>query len=162
AALIVIPFGLTYPRLFSPTGLLGAGLQTASWLYLTWHFGFPAAVFGYTLLKDGTRTVPDASVKSAIGWSIAIVSIFVCALTLLFTAGNDFVPRLALNETTLSPLVFYLGMSLALFAAVAFTFLWMRRRSVLDQWLLVATLAFLLETVLSNVLTPARFTVGFY
>jgi signal transduction histidine kinase len=162
AALIVIPFGLTYPRLFSPTGLLGAGMQTASWLYLAWHFGFPAAVFGYTFLKDGTHTVPDASVKSAIGWSIAIVSIVVCALTLLFTAGNDFVPRLALNETALSPLVYYLGMLLALFTAVAFTSLWMRRRSVLDQWLLIATLAFLLETVLSNVLTPARFTVGFY
>lgn len=162
AALIVIPFGLTYPSLFSPTGLFGAGLQTASWLYLAWHFGFPATVFGYSLLKDGAHTVSNVSVKSAIGWSVAIVSICVCALTLLFTAGNDFVPRLALNETTLSPLVFYLGMLLALFTATAFTCLWMRRRSVLGQWLLVATLAFLLETVLSNVLTPARFTVGFY
>ena len=56
AALIVVPFGLTYPRLFSPTGLLGAGLQSASWLYLAWHFGFPAAVLGYTFCKDGTRT----------------------------------------------------------------------------------------------------------
>jgi signal transduction histidine kinase len=162
AALIVIPFGLTYPRLFSPTGLLGAGLQTASWLYLAWHFGFPAAVLGYSFLKDGTHTVPNASVKSVIGWSVAIVSIFVCALTLLFTAGNDLVPRLALNETTLSPLVSYLGALLSLFTATAFICLWMRRRSVLGQWLLVATLAFLLETVLSNVLTPARFTVGFY
>jgi signal transduction histidine kinase len=162
AALIVIPFGLTYPRLFSPTGLLGAGLQTASWLYLAWHFGFPAAVFSYTFLKDSTHAVPDASVKSAIGWSVALIPIFVCALTLLFTAGNDFVPRLALNETTLSPLVPYLGMLLVLFTAIAFTSLWMRQRSVLDQWLLIATLAFLLETVLSNVLTPARFSVGFY
>jgi signal transduction histidine kinase len=162
AALIVIPFGLTYPRLFSATGLFGAGLQTASWLYLAWHFGFPAAVLGYTILKDDTHTVPDASVKSTIGWSVGIVAIFVCALTLLFTAGNDFVPRLALDETTLSALVSYLGVLLALFTAIGFTWLWMRRRSVLDQWLLVATLAFLLETVLSNVLTPARFTVGFY
>jgi signal transduction histidine kinase len=33
---------------------------------------------------------------------------------------------------------------------------------VLDQWLLIATLAFLLETVMSAVLVSARFTVGFY
>ena len=162
AALIVIPVGLTYPRLLSPTGLLGAGLQTASWLYLAWHFGFPAAVFGYAFLKDSSHTVPDVSVKSAIRWSTAIVPVFVCALTWLFIGGQDFVPRLVLDATTLSPLVPYLGMLLVLFTAVAFTSLLIRQRSVLDQWLLIATFAFLLEIVISNVLTPARFSVGFY
>ena len=162
AALIVIPVGLTYPGLFTQTGLLGAGLQTASWLYITWHFGFPAAVLAYTLLKDSTRTVADVPMKSAIGWSVAIVAVSVGALTWLFTGGNDLVPRLALNETSLSPLSFYLGSALVLFSAVTFALLWMRQDSVLDQWLLIATLAFFLETVMSSVLVTARFTVGFY
>ena len=38
-ALIAIPYALTFPGLFSPTGLLGATYQTAGWLYL---FGTPA------------------------------------------------------------------------------------------------------------------------
>ena len=161
AALIVIPITLTYPGLFTPTGLLGAGLQTASWLYICWHFGFPAAVFAYTLLKDDNSTA-DVSVKSAIGWSIALVGVSVGALTWLFTSGNDLVPRLALNETALAPLSFHLGAALVLFIAIVFGLLWARQRSVLDQWVLIATLAFLLETVMSAVLVSARFTVGFY
>ena len=161
-ALIVVPLALTYPGLFTPSGLLGAGLQTASWLYIIWHFSFPAAVLVYTLLKGRSSTVAAVSVKSEIGWSIAIVAVSVVALTLLFTRGNDLVPRLALNETELSPLSFYLGSTLVVFTAVAFGLLWIRRSSVLDQWLLIATLAFLLETVMSAVLVSARFTVGFY
>ena len=51
-ALIVVSHILTFPGAFSPTGLLGAGAQTAGWLYFLWHFGFPVAVIGYALLKD--------------------------------------------------------------------------------------------------------------
>jgi hypothetical protein len=32
-SLIVIPWALTFPGLFAPTGLLGPGLQTTAWLY---------------------------------------------------------------------------------------------------------------------------------
>jgi signal transduction histidine kinase len=49
-----------------------------------------------------------------------------------------------------------------LFTAVTFGLLWVRQRSVLDLWLLIATLSFLLETMMSAVLVAARFTVGFY
>src|SRR5262249_34264540 len=36
-ALIVIPWMLTFPGVFTPGGLLGAGLQTTTWLYTLWH-----------------------------------------------------------------------------------------------------------------------------
>src|SRR5262245_60606900 len=36
AALTVIPFSLTFPGAFSPTGLLGAGLQSAERSYACW------------------------------------------------------------------------------------------------------------------------------
>ena len=55
SALIVIPYALTFPGVYSPTGLLGAGLQTPSWLYWFWHLGLPIAVIGYALLKDVDR-----------------------------------------------------------------------------------------------------------
>jgi hypothetical protein len=61
-----------------------------------------------------------------------------------------------------SPLVFYLAVSAVLLLAAAVAFLWMRQRSVLDQWLLVAVFAFLLELTISNVFPAARFAVGFY
>src|SRR3981189_1122582 len=51
-ALIVIPWMLTFPGVFAPGGLLGAGLQSTSWLYIVWHAGFPLFVIAYALLKD--------------------------------------------------------------------------------------------------------------
>jgi hypothetical protein len=35
-ALIIIPHALTFPGVFAPGGLLGAGPQTAAWLYCFW------------------------------------------------------------------------------------------------------------------------------
>src|SRR5712664_2835107 len=51
-ALILIPWVLTFPGLFAPGGLLGAGLQSPAWLYLLWHAGFPLFVIAYALLKN--------------------------------------------------------------------------------------------------------------
>src|SRR5262245_51715550 len=39
-ALMIVPHALTFPGAFSPTGLLGAGLQTTAWLYWFWHLAF--------------------------------------------------------------------------------------------------------------------------
>ena len=51
-ALILIPLVLTFPGLFAPGGLLGAGLQSTAWLYFLWHIGFPLFVIAYALLKN--------------------------------------------------------------------------------------------------------------
>jgi Membrane-associated sensor, integral membrane domain len=40
-AFIVIPWMLTFPDVFTPGGLLGAGLQTTNWLYILWQFRCP-------------------------------------------------------------------------------------------------------------------------
>lgn len=37
---------LTFPGVFSRTGLLGAGAQTTAYLYVFWHLGLPLAVIG--------------------------------------------------------------------------------------------------------------------
>src|SRR5215468_12582237 len=56
AGLMVIPWLLTFPGVFMPNGLLGAGLQTTNWLYNLWHAGFPMFVIAYALLKDADPT----------------------------------------------------------------------------------------------------------
>ena len=52
AALIVIPWMLTFPGVFTPSGLLGAGLESTQWLYNLRQLGFPTFVIAYALLKD--------------------------------------------------------------------------------------------------------------
>jgi len=51
-AAITIVHGLTFPGVFSPTGLLDSGPQTTAWLYQIWHGGFPLCVLCYALMKD--------------------------------------------------------------------------------------------------------------
>jgi len=53
AALIVIPHALTFPRVFAPAGLLGAGTQSAPWLYILWHDGFATFLLVYAGLNEG-------------------------------------------------------------------------------------------------------------
>jgi two-component system, sensor histidine kinase and response regulator len=58
-ALIIVCHTLTFPGVFAPTGLLGAGSQSTGWLYQFWHGGFPLCVFAYAVLRGrpGEATV---------------------------------------------------------------------------------------------------------
>src|SRR5258705_5922740 len=73
-ALIVIPWMLTFPGVFTPGGLLGAGLQTTNWLYILWHAGFPMFIIVYALLKDGdpAKRLRQGSAGAAILSSVAM------------------------------------------------------------------------------------------
>ena len=163
-ALIVIPHVLTFPGAFSPTGLLGAGLQSTAWLYIFWHVGFPFALLIYSFLRDGKPTEPstEAPAAFAVRWSVAIVVGLVCGLTWLATAGEGFLPRVFLDATHLGPLSYYVAGFDVLILVVALALLWRKNRSVLDQWLMVVTLAFLSELVINGLLISARFTLGWY
>ena len=49
-ALIMAPYALAFPGVFAPAGVIG-GLQTAAWLYVLWHCGFPLFVIAYARPK---------------------------------------------------------------------------------------------------------------
>jgi signal transduction histidine kinase len=164
-ALIVIPHALTFPGAFSPTGLLGARLQSTGWLYYFWHIGSPMAVLAYACLKDASRpsTARHGSAAKAIGWSVTIVAALVCGLTWIATSGEWFLPPFFSDSTrhvrsslyTLIPLILLVGF-------LALAVLWVRRRSVLDYWLMLAVYSLILEEILIALLSDARFSLGFY
>jgi len=163
SALIVIPHALTFPGAFSPEGLLGAGLQTTAWLYWFWHIGFPVALLLYACLNDGRPPIKSMiSASSAITRSAAIVVGVVCGLTVLATAGNEFMPRLFLDRIHILPLNHDVGMVSMVVCLAAIAMLWVRRRSVLDQWLLVVAAAALSEIILAVALVTGRYSLGFY
>jgi hypothetical protein len=109
SGLIVVSHALTFPGAFTPTGLLGAGIQSTPWLFTFWHFGFSAAVLCYACLKDRSRaeSAIQHSAAPAIYRGVIIVVSLVCALTLAVTAGEEFVPRLFLSEVQFAPLANY-------------------------------------------------------
>jgi signal transduction histidine kinase len=163
SSLIAIPFALTFPGAFAPTGLLGAGSQSAAWLNVFFRFGFSAAIIGYALLIPGKHTKDSMGSlpRPAIFWSMAIVIIVVCALTWAVTAGHDLMPRL-LSDSVL-PLGHYANGMIALTSVLTLLLLWSRGKSVLDLWLMVAVCALAMETSLVAFgFVSERFSVGFY
>jgi signal transduction histidine kinase len=163
-ALMLIPWMLTFPGVFAPQGLLGAGLQSTVWLYILWHVGFPAFVIAYALVKDAdpTRRLWRGSVHVAILSSVAMTAGIVCAAALLVTAGDELLPRLMLDTVHLSVLWDYAAGFAALLNVLAIGVLWTRRRSVLDLWLMVVVCAYVIEICLISFPNPARFSVGWY
>src|SRR5256886_1505727 len=163
-ALIAIPWMLTFPGVFTPGGLLGAGLQTTTWLYTLWHAGFPLFVIAYALLKDAdpAEGLWQGSAGVAILSSVAVTAAVVCAATFLVTAGNDRLPRQSLDPVHFSTVWLYVAGYLALLIVVALIVLWIRRRSILDLWLMVVMCAYLIEIYLISFPEPVRYSIGWY
>jgi signal transduction histidine kinase len=162
-SLIVIPNALTFPGAFSPTGLLGAGPQSAGWLYCFWHTGFAGALLIYASLKSQKASKDDigSSPLFAIGWSATIVLVLVCGFTLLATSGENLLPQLFLDGTNFSPVADHVFLFVSLVCLFALVVVWARRRSVLDYWLTIVGLALISEIALS-LIGAARFSLGFY
>jgi signal transduction histidine kinase len=164
AALMVIPWMLTFPGVFTPGGLLGAGLQSTNWLYTLWHAGFPMFVIAYALLKDADQAkgLWQGSVGAAILFSVAMTAAVVCTSAFLVIAGDALLPRMMLDPVRLSPLWFYAAGCLVLLSVFALIVLWIRRRSVLDLWLMVVMCAYVTEICLISFPIPVRFSIGWY
>ena len=115
SSLMAIPYTLTFPGAFAPTGLLGAGPQSAAWLNVSSRFGLAVATVGYALLTSGkdTKDSIEPSPQPAIFRSVATVIIVVCTLTSVVTAGHDFMPRL-LDGPNILPLGYYANGMIAL------------------------------------------------
>jgi len=161
-ALATVAHGLSFPDLFTPTGLLGAGPQTTAWIYMFWHGGFPLFVIAYALLRGGPRD----GVANA-GWGIVLaaglgVTAVVVLLSALATAGHDVLPTLLRSGSYATVYVVVVSTVWAT-SLLALAVLWRRKpHAVLDLWLMVVMCAWLLDIALSAVLNAARFDLGFY
>jgi len=160
-ALMAVPHALSFPGLFSETGLLG-GSQTTAWLYMLWHGGFPLAVIGYALLKerDRERPAPMASARGPILASVVAVAVLVGLLAL--AASNAMLPPLMAGGgfTPMQVGIISTVWALSLVALVVLAL--QRPHSILDVWLMVVMCAWLFDVALSGVLNASRFDLGFY
>lgn len=157
---------MSFPGLFSATGLLGAREQTTAWLYMLWHGAFPLVVIAYALLKrrDAVRPSP---LRHPHRWlptisCIAASLLVACALTALATVGHDALPpimRGSHHGPAMAPVVALVWSANLVALAVLFS---RRPHSVLDLWLIVVVCAWLCDIALAAVLNQSRFDAGFY
>ena len=160
-AMAAIVHALTFPGLFAPDGLLGAGSQTTVWLYMIWHGGFPLLVLGYSLLKESGSRI-RGSTRGAIAMCIVAVAVAIPFFTWLVTAQHDRLPIL-LSGGHYTPVMLWVVSMVWCLSLAALVALWLHKpHSVLDIWLMVAMCAWMFDIALSAVLNVARFDVGFY
>lgn len=155
---------LTFPGMFASTGLFGAGRETSVWMWVFWHAGFPLLVSLAALIRAMFGQVP-VSAADVRPWTWMLIGgpIALCAgLSLLALYGNmppAFDP-LVQDQAFLHSPAALVTWSLNV-AALVVVVLSGRLRILLDQWLLIAMLACLVDTTL-NFMSTARFSVGWY
>jgi PAS domain S-box-containing protein len=162
-AAIATVHALTFPGLFAPAGLFGAGPQSTVWLYMIWHGGFPLLVLGYGLRQRGSAgRSAEGSVRLAILSSAAAVVVAIVASTWLVTGGHSLLPILLSGGQYTATMIGVVS-AVWLLSLAALVVLWMRRpHSALDVWLMVVMCAWLFDVALSAMLNEARFDLGFY
>jgi PAS domain S-box-containing protein len=157
-ACITVSHTLSFPGLFAPGGLLGAGPQTTAWLYMFWHGGFSLLIVAYAFMKDNAQ---PAGGRGAMLATAAVLGV-VCAFTLLTTAGAGLLPAV-MQGNGYTPALLFVVSSVWALSALALAALWRRRpHSALDLWLMVVMCAWLFDIGLAAVFNQGRFDLGFY
>jgi len=155
-ALVVIGHALSFPGLFTPTGLLGAGQHSTAWLYIFWHLGFPLFVLAYAWPRRTPQAASGVPVAPLIAVLLAI------GLVALATAGEALLPPMMQGSAS-TPALRGGVAGVALVTLFTLGMLWRQRRSsVLDLWLMVALSAWMCEIALSAMLNAGRYDLGFY
>lgn len=155
---------LTFPEMFTPTGLLGAGPQTALWLCVFWHGGFPLSVIFYALFHGNSReiaTPPRVAIASAA--ATVIGAVFVCWFAATWGTENARVLPSLLDGEGFTPwqrVVNLTDIALALGALVLLSA--RSRHRLLNLWLMVVMGYWLCDVTLSSFLNAGRYDLGFY
>ncbi|QAU44943.1 MASE4 domain-containing protein [Bradyrhizobium guangzhouense] len=153
---------LSFPGSYAPNGLIGDVYNTPAWFFVLWYTTFPLSILVYALLKDrggGSRFSTTASMATtliSVFAAIALLSWVAIAetrrLPSFFTTG-------LMLQTSLSN-QFNIGLSLL--GCFVLLVLFVRRRTVLDLWLMVTLFAALPNFLVAAYEGSARFSVGWY
>ncbi|GAC1442785.1 MAG: sensor domain-containing diguanylate cyclase [Vulcanimicrobiaceae bacterium] len=166
AAAVIAPHLLAFPGVFAPDGLLGAKSQTAVYLWVVWHGGFPLFVAAYAVAtRIATRDGDGAARITALHVASAAITIVagVAALVALTIAKQAALPILIdkghyglLVATGIGPAVL-LVIGAAFATLVGLT----RLRRTTELWVAVALVAMFCDCALTLV-AGGRYTAGWY
>ena len=165
-SLIAIIQLFTFPGLVSQTGGLGAGPQTAVWLWAFWHTGFPTFVIvtlRAVIWDNNADPLQRTRVSFLELWPLWIGIGAALAIGLLCTRYSNVLPPLIqagaynrLRSGGLGPAI--LALNLAALGLVIFV---TRLRKPIFLWLAVGLLAFSLDVFLT-LMASARYSAGWY
>uniref|UniRef100_UPI003566E18E MASE4 domain-containing protein n=1 Tax=Arsukibacterium sp. TaxID=1977258 RepID=UPI003566E18E len=156
---------LVFPGVFSDTGLLNAGRQSAVWIWVFWHGGFPAimllALFAERISKN--TLIPKAVLPF---WAFNFVCMALLAglaMALLATWYSHHLPEL-IRQNSYQQLL-YSPFAILVWLLNIGALLAMARRAmsggIMPVWLTLALFASLLDVTLT-LIAGNRFSLGWY
>jgi len=166
SGLLTIPYIAFFPGVFGDVPAVSARLQVSVWLWVVWHFTFPALVAGSRVFdRAGRVRIPskigvERWLAGAIAGSVVGCLLLVAVVIIagdrgrlpIIVAGGTFTP---LFQSTIAPAL----VALNIIAAVVV--LSSRRTSTLELWLSVTLLIAGLDAWL-NAASAGRYYLGWY
>ncbi|MDR5857781.1 sensor domain-containing diguanylate cyclase [Caballeronia sp. LZ062] len=152
---------VVFPGVFSPGGVLGAGAQTAVWIWVFWHGGFPALVTVSLAARSWAPSLRDRTPGRVALFGALLLAVGCAAVAIV---GKDHLPVVvasggSYSDLSRSPAA--LIVEATCLAALGLHVSTTRLRSLMDLWLAVALLAALIDVTLT-LTAGARYSVGWY
>jgi signal transduction histidine kinase len=153
---------LDFPGAYSQSGLISGTPSGAVWLFSFWRIMFPIAVVAYVLTKDVHESgrVAEHAPRRIIAAAVTCVLAVAAGLSWLVSAG--YLPNLYIDATRQTLAVQYFAGAMWLLNAAAIVLLFIRQRTILDVWLIVAVFVAIPDLGLAFFFPAVRFSIGWY
>jgi signal transduction histidine kinase len=163
-ALIAVPHALTFPQVFSETGLLAAGPQSAAWLYLAAHAVLPVTIIAFAVRREDDHMIddpPSGAVLPITGACLVAVG-SVVATSMIVILGHRWLPPLM--EGSSYTIEAHVAVGAALCLPLAALLMLARRRppALVELWLMVVMLTWLCTMTLGAFVSRGRYDIGWY
>ncbi|MBR0822710.1 MASE4 domain-containing protein [Bradyrhizobium liaoningense] len=153
---------LSFPGSYAPNGLIGDVYNTPAWFFVLWYTTFPLSILAYALMKDRGKT-SRVSTTASIAITLTCVFGTIALLSLLAINETKHLPQFFTTGLMLqTPLSNQFNIGLSLLGCLVLLVLFVRRRTVLDLWLMVTVFAALPNFLVAIYAGSARFSVGWY
>lgn len=157
---------LMFPGILAPAGLLGANSQSAVWMWVFWHAGFPVLLLLSACVRRKFSIDPIESgrlrIVGALCIGVPVALAFVCAYVAIHS--DAFLPALVGTNGSYHSLIAgpvgpaIIAINLITLVAICGSG---RFQTALDLWLAVAALANLVDVSLT-LLASSLFSLGWY
>lgn len=162
--LIIIQL-LVFPGVFSSGGLLNAGPQSAIWIWVFWHGGFPAMMLlTFFTERHGQQLLASPKARNKWTWLFILVPITLATVIALFATWYSYLLPSLIKANSYQQLL-ESPIAILVWLVNALALLLMIRRSqtgdIMPVWLSVALFASLLDVTLTLV-AGQRYSLGWY
>jgi diguanylate cyclase (GGDEF)-like protein len=164
-ALLLVPYMLATPHVFSPTGF-GMGPQTTTWLWVTWHAAFIMLIGGYVWSESffSRKSVDALEGAEFLRLYTLVATVLAVGTVSAIICFHSELPALVVGGTY-TQLYHLLGEQLLLASACVVMATLIARnalRHTTHLWLLVVLAAFAIEICLNADVVNVRFSVAWY